>query len=331
MNLNYKILRSRPVFICGHPKSGTSLLRSMLDGHPHLIVYPEETLFFRRYLKQAAGKTAAEQITLAEELLLHIFTWNTSNPPPSQAGYLDRDYSMFSYDAVRDAMREFLNEYPPTHEGDILAAAVLAFGEASDHVIPETGWWVEKSPYNEFYGAEIFTMWPQAKCIHIVRDPRDNYVSYQRKHKDWDALFFGANWNRSTEAGIDHADQYGSERYLNLRYEDLTMYPQETIDKICAFLDIPDDPVLAQPIRAGAGWAGNSMFADRFQAISAAPIGRWKDSLSTMDAAVIEIKSQKLMQVYQYEANSPKTFSAYWKVMTWPISQRIKRLRGLNK
>jgi hypothetical protein len=52
-------LRDRPVFICGHPRSGISLLRNLLDGHPQLVVYPEETSFFRRYLKEAA-KTSME-------------------------------------------------------------------------------------------------------------------------------------------------------------------------------------------------------------------------------------------------------------------------------
>jgi hypothetical protein len=45
-----EFLRDHPVFICGHPKAGTSLVRSILDSHPQLIVYPEETVFFRRYL-----------------------------------------------------------------------------------------------------------------------------------------------------------------------------------------------------------------------------------------------------------------------------------------
>ena len=38
-------LRDRPVFICGHPKSGTSLLRNLLDSHSELVVYPEETWY----------------------------------------------------------------------------------------------------------------------------------------------------------------------------------------------------------------------------------------------------------------------------------------------
>ena len=50
-------LRDSPVFIAGHPRSGTSLLRSVLDSHPELVAYPEETSFFRRYLPKAAGKS----------------------------------------------------------------------------------------------------------------------------------------------------------------------------------------------------------------------------------------------------------------------------------
>lgn len=46
-------LRDRPIFICGHPKSGTSLLRNLLDFHPQLVVYPEESRFFRQFLPLA--------------------------------------------------------------------------------------------------------------------------------------------------------------------------------------------------------------------------------------------------------------------------------------
>ncbi|MGE5223096.1 MAG: sulfotransferase, partial [Omnitrophica WOR_2 bacterium] len=66
-------LRDRPVFICGHPKSGTSLLRSLLDSHPQVIVYPEETSFFRRYLPAAKGLSLDEKIELEDRLLIHIF------------------------------------------------------------------------------------------------------------------------------------------------------------------------------------------------------------------------------------------------------------------
>ena len=37
----------RPVFVVGYPKSGTTLVVSLLDGHPQLVVFPEETEFMR--------------------------------------------------------------------------------------------------------------------------------------------------------------------------------------------------------------------------------------------------------------------------------------------
>ena len=90
-------IREKPVFICGHPKSGTSLLRSMLDNHPELIVYPEETYFFRKFLPMSEGSTLKEQLALAEEHLIHIFKWNVSDPPADQAGYPDHQSDEFPW------------------------------------------------------------------------------------------------------------------------------------------------------------------------------------------------------------------------------------------
>src|SRR5690606_37795143 len=36
----------RPVFICGHHRSGTTLLQELLDGHPELLVLPSEGTYF---------------------------------------------------------------------------------------------------------------------------------------------------------------------------------------------------------------------------------------------------------------------------------------------
>ena len=44
---NFKNISSlKPIFIIGHPKSGTSLLNALLDSHPQLLVLPEETDYY---------------------------------------------------------------------------------------------------------------------------------------------------------------------------------------------------------------------------------------------------------------------------------------------
>ena len=37
--------------------------------------------------------------------------------------------------------------------------------------------WVEKTTSSEFYATEIIKWFPNAKFIHLIRDPRDNFAS----------------------------------------------------------------------------------------------------------------------------------------------------------
>jgi hypothetical protein len=318
-------LRDRPVFICGHPKAGTSLVRAVFDSHPQLIVYPEETIFFRRFLPRSVGLGLEGQLELAEKTVIHIFEWNPQAPPPSQEGFPDRDYSAISYEEVRWELHELVHQ-SYRHPGDILSAAVLAYGRVSGQA---GRWWVEKSPYNEYFTEQIFTWWPDARCIHVLRDPRDNYVSYRRKHPDWSAEFFAANWRRSALAGMQNQRRFGAQHYHLLRYEDLTRAPEETLKQLAGYLEIDWDPSLASPTRAGEGWAGNSMFADQFQGISAAPVARWVEELSPQEATVIERMATPLLEEIGYspanKARGAQALAASWRATIWPIRRRLRR------
>jgi sulfotransferase family protein len=293
-------LRDRPIFICGHPKSGTSLLRGILDSHPQLVTYPEETVFFRRYLPAAQGKSLEQKLALSDQHLTHIFEWNRTNPPPQQVGFLDRDYSHVSAAAVRGAQRRLVAERYE-NDGDMLSAAILGYGEVVGRLTEQSRYWVEKTPYNEFYASQIFAWWPEARCIHMVRDPRDHYLSYHRKHQDWPPDVFASSWRRSTQAAISNQLRYGTGQYLLMRYEDFTNDPEGSIGHLCSFLGIDDDPALRNPTRAGKSWGGNSMFADQFQGISRAPVGRWHNVLSHRDCFVIEALSSNLMDAMHYK------------------------------
>ena len=290
----------RPVFICGHPTSGTSLLRGILDAHPQLVTYPEETGFFRRYLPKSQGRPLEEKLDLSDQYLTHIFEWNTSSPPPHQAGFPDRDYSHLSAESIRGVQRRMLEE-GCRQDGDVLSAAVLAYGEVSGRLSEGSRRWVEKTPYNENFAGQIFAWWPEALCLHMVRDPRDNYVSYRRKHPDWSPETFARSWRRSTRAGIENQAKYGEKRYLIIRYEDFTSDPEGTISQVCSFLGIDDDPSLRNPTRGGQPWQGNSMFGDRFRGIGHSGVGRWHVSLPVRDCFVIETLASPAMRDMHYE------------------------------
>jgi hypothetical protein len=325
-------LADRPIFICGHPKSGTSLLRAALDGHPELIVYPEETMFFRRYLPASQALTGADrleqQATLADQFLIQIFTWNTTTPPASQEGFLDRDYSDVSYEAVRQALRQRLAARY-RHPGDMLSAVILAYGEVMGQVNPQVRGWVEKTPFDEEFAEQIFAWWPQARCIHMVRDPRDNFVSYRKKHPEWSAKVFAWSWVKSTRLGLEHQKRYGAERYWVVRYEDFVSQPAQGLEQLCRFLGIKDHATLRQPTRNGKPWKGNSMFSDSFNAISTAAVGRWQGKLAPADLALVEIIAGPLMRQLNYSladrAPGARPPLPLWRVLREQLAAAVKR------
>jgi hypothetical protein len=292
-------LRDRPVFICGHPKSGTSLLRSLLDRHPQLITYPEESVFFRRYLPRARGKSPEEQLLLSDRYLTHMFDWNRAHPTETQQGYTHSDYSHISAGELRAALRRFAaNLY--RHEGDILSAAMLAYGEATGQLSERSLHWVEKTPYNERYAEQIFAWWPEARCIHMLRDARDNYASYRRKHPEWTPITFATSWRHSTRLGQANEQKFGRERYRLIRFEDFTRNPEAMISDLCQFLGIEDNPSLRAPTREGRSWSGNSMFAEQHKGISTAPVGRGAAALKPAETYVIEKLCASPMQALNY-------------------------------
>jgi hypothetical protein len=62
----------------------------MLDSHPQLIVFPEETKFFRRVLPQAVGLEPEASARVVGDRVLQIFRWNPDRPAQGQVGFLDR-------------------------------------------------------------------------------------------------------------------------------------------------------------------------------------------------------------------------------------------------
>jgi hypothetical protein len=323
-------LRDHPVFICGHPKSGTSLVRSLLDSHPELVVYPEETMFFRRYLPKAQGLSLEQKLDLADKFLIHMFEWNQIDPPVHQAGFLDRDYLDISFEAISLAMRQIVaEEY--RQDGDILSAAVLAFGKVSGQIGEHAVRWVEKTPFNEYYVKQILGWWPDALLLHVVRDPRDNFVSYKRKHPEWSARTFAESWSRSTQSGLAWQAKLGPDRYRVLHYEQLIESPEGVLREICEFLGINDHPTLKMPTRNGKDWGGNSMFAEQFKHISASPVGRWKKTLGADDLVLLEGLARAPIRQMGYELSGTKLTDArpgvLWQLAKASLSHLIRGQR----
>src|SRR5512137_1575478 len=89
----------RGLFLGGAPKSGTTLLLSLLDGHPKLVVLPEETHFLEEYPSYAALGSFQDKLRrLLEKSDLRLLGQGRGAPSSEAPSSNVRDYSGFDHD-----------------------------------------------------------------------------------------------------------------------------------------------------------------------------------------------------------------------------------------
>jgi hypothetical protein len=210
---------SRPPapFVVGVPRSGTTLLRLMLDSHPQLHV-PAETHFIK-----ALAELSAEQPDLRSAFFEVVTGSNRWGDFHLDAAELRRRLAGIEPFSLRDGLRCFYQ------------LSAERAGKAR---------WGDKTPAYLLHLRSIQELLPEARFIHIIRDGRDVAVSVRQL---W--------WK--PEAGIDRqakewvrkirkARQDGAHcrYYMELRYEDLVREPETTLAAICDYLELPYDAAM---------------------------------------------------------------------------------------
>ena len=251
-------LAARPVFVCGAHRSGTSLVRNRLDGHPALAVLPSEGTFYTNLEARLAGRSPREQAAEMGQEWLRRFVNPSSQPPFWLLGRSSAEGSPY----VEFARR--LGAWWSVPDGRRLwplVAVALAWAGRGDLAGVER--WVEKTPTNEHHLARLWGEFPQAKVIHVIRRPEDALASHK--------ALMGGRWRPGRAVAAIYRDlgrslriavaQTPSDRYLLLRYEDLVGQAEETSRRLAEFLDIAPLLSLEQPTVAGRPVQANTSFA----------------------------------------------------------------------
>jgi LPS sulfotransferase NodH len=209
-------------FVVGANRSGTTLLRLMLDAHPQLAI-PPETFFVPNLIElYAEGEPSREEaIALIE-----------SRP----------EFADFGLE--RDDLAAAAEERPNTARGVITAFYSLY---AMNQGKPRFG---DKTPGYSGSMRAIEGVLPEARFVHIVRDGRDVALSVMsRSLKERTVPELAKRWKRR----IKRTQQQGAkvEHYLEIRYEDLIADTEAELRKVCDFLELEwDEAMLAYHERA---------------------------------------------------------------------------------
>lgn len=100
--------------------------------------------------------------------------------------------------------------------------------------------WGDQTGLVERYADEIMDAYPDARMIHMVRDPRDRYEASLALWPKGRGRVGGASarWRYSMDLGERNRRRY-PDRYLFVRYEDLVLRPEETARRVSEFVNVP--------------------------------------------------------------------------------------------
>jgi hypothetical protein len=205
-----------PFFVLGCVRSGTTLLRDILKLHTRLES-PEETHFFR---------------------------W----ADPYASPRYERNYvgvKLFKNHQEIDGVSEsefHASRFFARNRRDISDFYGKFFLEAKNNV---DGRWFDKTPQNVYGILLLGYMYPNAKFLHIYRNPLNVVSSLKEgrvmaKHE----VKGGINYWLESMIMINEYKKIpgGKERFLEIKYEDLVSEPNPEVTKILEFIN--EDPAL---------------------------------------------------------------------------------------
>jgi hypothetical protein len=171
--------------------------------------------------------------------------------------------------------------------------------------------WIDSTPTNIPHMERIHRDFPQARFIHIIRDPRDVALSLDKR--GWSRPLPGDRSNSLVAAGLywewivrkgRKAGQALAPFYLEIRYEDLVQRPAETLETIGTFLDHDLNYERIQKTGIGSVTKPLTSFKEDLQLGSFNPIGRWNDKFPSAKLALFEAMIGDYMKELGYQPAS---------------------------
>ena len=287
----------RACFAAGQAKSGTTLLIALLDGHPQLLVLPEETAYFPTALNkyEKFGRRAQVDYLTKEGLSRVLF----GGPPEWEK----TDYGHFPTAEFRRSFETAAFE-PKNADKDLLVLMMESYAAVLGIPLGSIVRWVEKTPANRRFIPQILQRFPQTKFLITMRDPRAILAAQialenSRKTREFSVYYCVSHWLQAAHLAL-RAEQKEIAGIVT-RYEDLVADPAPPMRQVCDFLEISfDRDVVLTPTKAGRFWAGNSATEREFTGVSGERAASWQDELSADEIGWVEWHCRALMPHFGY-------------------------------
>jgi hypothetical protein len=270
-----------PLLVLGVRRSGTTLLRVMLDRSSKLAI-PDESYFVPQLAARHRGPIDAASFVNDLRRIPTLAEWGVD---PARVG-----------ERLRDGLLP----------GDAIAAVFETY--AADRGKER---WGDKTPMYMQYLPLLAELFPRAQYVHIVRDGRDVARSFLAMPegivtKTWahprSIPDFACEWRTEVEAARRLGAGVGPERYLEVRYEALVAEPERELRAICAFAGLPFEREHLRHREDAA--AGSRPHQQSLNRPLTPGIRDWRKELSPADAAAFEDVAGELLAALGYDLST---------------------------
>lgn len=211
-------------FILGNPRSGTTMLRLMLNSHSLIGVPPESGFIQWWYSKYLCWSVSDTNNRRTLDAFLHDILSSTK---------------IENWKLSKKELIEYILLNQPKFYSELIDC-IYKFYTRNKCLIGD------KNNYYIHHLDILSTIFPRAKFIHIIRDGRDIANSYRNINKlDQNLKYlpkFSSNikdianeWRDNLDKIEKHISKHQS---ISIRYEDLISDSIQTLTKICQFLDV---------------------------------------------------------------------------------------------
>jgi hypothetical protein len=293
---------SGEIFVVGASRSGTNLVRALLNAHSTLWI-SAETHYFDDLRPRLPGN-GTESLAGEDRERCEGYFLALSHRAFGQAG--DPDESRFDRDELRALAAELGGS------GDAYFEALCRL-RAQRHSRER---WGEKTPRHVYRIDDLLSAFPEAKVVCLVRDPRAVVASYkdwhgaaerrgvtespeleadrERSRRSYNPVLMSLLWRGVVRASFAALEQHGPERVRIQRFERLAASPEAEVRSLCAWLGLEYEPALLEiPVV-------NSSYATSGAGVSSEPVERWRERLSPAEIGIVQSVSEPLLSELGY-------------------------------
>lgn len=281
-------LSCNPFFIVSTGRSGTTLLRAILNQHPDLCIPPESDYLWRviiEYQRNYKHHHWRDIVTLF-------------------CGEMARGQEYCGWDIQVKGFYFKAKKLP--HDQRSLAKLIdLYYQHYLQKHFPEALRWGDKTPHYLKYLPQLDAVYPNSQHLHIYRDGRDVVSSILK-----------LGWTKTPEAACDmwlqriqavraYRQRDNPTKFLEIRYEDMVHQPEIIITKICDFLNIAYKPEMLEFHQNPGQFRGDAVRPDLHpmlsQPISAKAIGKWRQALDNEQQAYVQERLAPTLTTLGYD------------------------------